>query len=254
MRLTVLVVLLYGICCAMAFGQSGSRQDAQARDVSAYRNNTTQQQSSGPLKDNGGSLIADTLSRPADPNQLKYADASILGVPEPKPREIKKHELITIIISENSDSSTNDSSDLERSGDVDAKLDSYIQLNTKTLSLHPVQPAITPEIKAEGSHDFKGTGQLQRTDTFTGRIGAEVIDVKPNGTVVLQAHKHIKNDEEEQEITLTGICRAVDVSPDNTIQSNVLHDLDVKKVTKGAAHDTAKRGWMQKLLQVIAPF
>jgi flagellar L-ring protein precursor FlgH len=237
----------------MAFGQS-SRQDTQQRNVAAYKNANPQPQSDQPPRDNGGSLIAESLNRPADPNQLKYGEVSILAVPEPKPREVKKHELITIIINENSDSSSQDSSDLQRSGDVDAKLDSYVQLNAKAVTLHSLTPTITPEIKAEGGHDFKGTGQVARTDSFTARIGAEVIDVKPNGTVVLQAHKHIKTDEEEQEITLTGICRAVDVSPDNTISSNVLHDLDVKKVTKGAARDTAKRGWMQKLLQIVAPF
>ena len=100
----------------------------------------------------------------------------------------------------------------------------------------------------------KGEATVDRSDSLTARITAEVVDVKPNGTLVLQAHKFIKTDDEEQEFTLTGTCRAEDVTPDNSVLSTTLHDLNVKKNSKGAARDTTKRGWVPRLLDFINPF
>jgi flagellar L-ring protein precursor FlgH len=247
-RFSLLVVALYGICCAMAFGEPAKRETANAPLPAPDRNGR-------PLtQNNGGSLMADALNRPVDPNQLKYSDVSILAVPEAKPREIKKHDLVTIIVAEDSQSSSKGTTDLKKNADFDAKLDSYVKLNLAQLSAKAVTPAVTPEVKGEFQRDFKGDATVDRQDTFTARIGAEVIDVKPNGTLVIQAKKHIKTDEEEQDFVLTGVCRAVDLTPDNTILSNTLHDLDVHKVTKGAARDTTKRGLIPRLLDFVNPF
>ena len=67
---------------------------------------------------------------------------------------------------------------------------------------------VTPiQLQTSGQRDFKGTSTVERDDTFTGRITAEVVDVKPNGTLILQATETIKTDEEEQRVTLIGTCR-----------------------------------------------
>ncbi len=80
------------------------------------------------------------------------------------------------------------------------------------------------------------------------------MDVKPNGTFAVQARKRIKHDEEEQEYTLTGICRAGDLTPDNTLLSTQMHDLSIERLTKGAVRDTTNRGWIPKLLDFVNPF
>ena len=198
--------------------------------------------------------MIDSMTRKRDPNEVKYSEASILALPEVKPREVKKHDLVTIIVAEESQSSSKGTTDLKKSADLDMKLDSYIKLNAAQLAIHGVTPAVTPELKAEGSRNFKGDATVDRQDTFTARIGAEVIDIKPNGNLVIQAKKRIKTDEELQDFVLTGECRAVDLTPDNTILSNTLHDLNVHKATKGAARDTTKRGFVPRLLDFINPF
>ena len=78
--------------------------------------------------------------------------------------------------------------------------------------------------------------------------------MKPNGTMVLQARQHIKNDEEEQMMILSGICRVEDITPDNTVLSTQIYDKDVAKTNKGALRDTTKRGWVPKLLDAVNPF
>ena len=78
--------------------------------------------------------------------------------------------------------------------------------------------------------------------------------MKPNGTLVLQARKQIKTDDEEQQFILTGTCRVEDVSADNTILSTQLFDLQLEKNHNGAVRDATKRGWFLKFLDALNPF
>ena len=256
-RFTLLVTALYGICCVMAWGQP-TAASREAETSAPALNIANQRDAGGPLTvPHGGSILKATLARdPAkeDPDRVRYSDLSVLAVPLPKPRVVHKHDLVTIIVREESQSSSKGTTDLKRNSDIDAKIDAYVNMNFKKLALEAHTPTPAPEIKGEFSRNFKGDGNVDRTDSFTARIGAEVLDVKPNGTIVIQARKHIKTDEEEQDFVLTGNCRAEDIGPDNTVLSNTLHDLDVKKSTKGATRDTTKRGWISRLLDWGNPF
>jgi flagellar L-ring protein precursor FlgH len=78
--------------------------------------------------------------------------------------------------------------------------------------------------------------------------------VKPNGTLVLQARKKIKNDEEEQILLCSGICRVEDITPDNTVLSTQLFDLEFTKTNKGQVRNTTRTGLIHKLLDFVNPF
>ena len=142
-----------------------------------------------------------------------------------------------------------------KQADFDAKVDQWIKLNLATFSLHGTAQANNPvETKLEGTRDWKTSGAFDRADSETLRLEAEILDVKPNGTLVVQARKHIKNDEEEQTIILTGTCRVQDVDSSNSVLSTDLHDLDLKKVTTGVIRDNTKRGLLPRLLDFVNPF
>jgi flagellar L-ring protein precursor FlgH len=257
-RFTLLVTALYGICCVMAWGQpNAAPREAEASTPPAPPI-ANQRDPGGPLTaPHGGSILKATLARDPskeDPERVKYSELSVIAVPLPKPRVVHKHDLVTIIVREESQSSSKGTTDLKKNADIDAKIDAYVNMNFKKLALEAHVPNPAPEIKGEFARNFKGDATVDRSDTLTARIGAEVLDVKPNGTIVIQARKHIKTDEEEQEFVLTGSCRAEDIGPDNSVVSNTLHDLDVKKSTKGAARDTTKRGWIPRLLDWGNPF
>ncbi|HEV8605090.1 MAG TPA: flagellar basal body L-ring protein FlgH [Tepidisphaeraceae bacterium] len=204
---------------------------------------------------NGGSLLKATLAAAPDPSKARIASISFFSVPDPEPKVIKKHDLVTIIIREESEMSTDGKSDLKKNSDLDARLDEWVKFNFKNFALQGGgEGAIPPAIKMSGARNFKGEAKLERTDSFLARITAEVVDVKPNGTFAIQARKLIKKDEEEQEFILTGICRGADVTPDNTVLSSQVYNLALNTQHKGAVRDTTKRGFIPKLLDFINPF
>jgi flagellar L-ring protein precursor FlgH len=206
------------------------------------------------MQNNSGSLLQASLPQQAENND-KTPAFSLTAVPEQQPKILKKHDLITIIVQEVSQFASTGTTDLQKSADFDAKVDQWISLKLGALSVHGTGQATNPvETKLEGTRDFKGEADVDRSDTFTLRLEAEVIDVKPNGTMVIQAKKHIKTDEEDQQIILTGTCRVQDIDSSNSVLSTALHDLDIQKITKGAVRDTTKRGLIPRLLDFINPF
>jgi flagellar L-ring protein precursor FlgH len=205
----------------------------------------------------GGSLLQATLSTSPDPHKAPLSAVSFVAVPEPQPKLVKKHDLVTIIIRESTEFASDGTTDLKKEADVAASVQEWIKVK-KFLTDFQLQGggegATPPSIKMSGSRNFKGEATVDQTDTFTTRLTAEVVDVKPNGTFAIQARRKMKHNEEQQEMIVTGVCRAADLSLDNTLLSTQVHDLSIETNHKGAVRDTTKRGLVPKLLDFLNPF
>lgn len=206
------------------------------------------------LQRSNGSLLRANLLALRDPVQAKLSDVSLIAVPEPAPRKIRKHDLVTIIVREESAFSSEGKSDLKRQNTFDARLEEFIKLSLQNKTLSGGNNTNMPSIKGSSQRDFKGEATVDRTDSLTLRVTAEVADVKPNNTLVLQARKTIKTDEEEQYILLSGVCRAEDVTADNSVLSTQLADVALQKSHKGAVRDTTERNFLDKLFSGLSLF
>ncbi|HWG03503.1 MAG TPA: flagellar basal body L-ring protein FlgH, partial [Beijerinckiaceae bacterium] len=204
------------------------------------------------MKKTGGSLLQ--AQQLVEASAGNAAASGYLTVPEPIPRTLKKHDLLTIVINEESEITSKGTNNMTRDSEFDAKVSNFVQVKPKSLTLLGLTPTTTPEVNLSGKRSFQGEGEVDRSDSFTARITAEVVDVKPNGTVILQARKRIKTDEEEQQFILTGTCRADDITAANTILSSQMFDLELQKNHKGDVRNATKRGVLGKLLDVINPF
>jgi len=206
------------------------------------------------IQRSGGSLMRAMLHTQADSGTVQTAAASYIAVPDPKPKLLHKHDLVTIVVSETSQYAANGTSDLEKTADFDWQIPNYLKLRLTHLAMIGENPATPLELKSTAQRDVKGTVQLERDDTMTARITATVIDVKPNGTLMLEASEEIVVDDEEQKIVLTGVCRVDDVTADNTVLSTQLYDLNLTKRHRGATVDTTKRGFVPRILDWLDPF
>jgi flagellar L-ring protein precursor FlgH len=269
----VRVALLSILGAGSAFGQTAATpKDASERHTVApverrplpvgaghqQQAEVAQAQAANPvdlLRQNGNSLLKAQLASPGDPRQATLKEVSYTAVSPPEPKVIRKHDLVTIIIREQSTFSSDGKSELKRESTLDAAITDFVKLKLSNFEIEGggIGP-IPPRVSMEGKRESKDEGTVDRTDTFTARITAEVLDVKPNGTLVLQARKRIRTDDEEQTFIFSGICRAEDISADNTILSSAIHDQETTKTHKGTVREATRRGWGGKLLDAISPF
>lgn len=203
-----------------------------------------------------GSLLRATVTPAHEPAVGANLDKiSFFAVPPPEPKIVRKHDLLTIIVREESESKHEGSTDLSKEFELEAKVEEWVKLNLANLQLDggPLGDN-APSIKLGGSRTFEGEGTAERSDSITARIQAEVLDVKPNGTLVLQARKTIRSDENEVRFILSGVARVEDITADNTVLSTQIFDLELQKMTKGAVTASTRRGWVPKLLDFVNPF
>jgi flagellar L-ring protein precursor FlgH len=259
------LVALVSCTSPLAFGQQQTANRAQASPANGAQqqpdtppkplNNNDAAVAGQVMQRNGGSLLRATLTAPVDPAQAKIDNVSFFSVPAPEPRVIKKHDQVTIIIREESEFKSEGTTETKKSADLDARIDEFIKLNLANWAIEGGGEGDNPpSIKMSGKRNFKGEGTVDRQDSLTARVTAEVIDVKPNGTLVLQGRKRITTDDEYQQFLITGIARAEDVTADNTVLSTQLADFNLRKTHKGNVRNATKKGFIPKLLDVINPF
>jgi flagellar L-ring protein precursor FlgH len=185
---------------------------------------------------------------------------SLIAVGKPETRKFNIHDIITIIVREESTSKTSADSSAEKKASINTELKDWIQFKvegdgkSRKLLTDPGIATRTPSIDASGQTKYEGEGEVNRKDSFLTKISATVIDVKPNGTLVIEARRFIQMDDEKITMTLTGMVRPDDISPINTVNSTSVADLVVTKKTEGVARNAAKQGWLIRLVQAINPF
>lgn len=180
---------------------------------------------------------------------------SMIAVEVPKPREFAVHDLVTIIIDESSRSSSEQTLDTKKESSADVGLNAMLSpRDLLELQLRQGNLSNLSLLDFDTEREFKGEGEYERTDRFSARITAEVIDVKPNGTLVLEARKEIVRDEEATTIVLSGICRREDITGSNTILSSQLADLQVVQNNSGKVKDAAKKGLFTNIFDAVFNF
>jgi len=185
------------------------------------------------------------------------ARTSFSAVALPEPRKYALHDLVTIIVRESIENDSKAAIETGKDTKFNGEISDFPQLNLAdlfNLNLKPNVSSATPKLGVKYTADFEGEGTQSRKDTFTSRITARIIDVKPNGTLVLEARKYMKNDSENLTLVLTGTCRKEDVTSDNTILSTQLYDLNLVKDTGGELRKATKKGVLTRVLEGLFNF
>lgn len=170
-------------------------------------------------------------------------------------RSFKLHDIIYIIVSVSASATTDEQSDVERKNRETLIIQQYLRLKQDGLGFD--LKGETPEklgLNMRGDKTNEGDGQSDRADTLRTRLAAEVVDIKPNGNLVLEARHTFTKQREKTTITLSGVARPLDVTPDNVIYSYNIADADIRYESSGPVTDANRRGWLGKVLDKVWPF
>jgi flagellar L-ring protein precursor FlgH len=208
------------------------------------------------------------LSEPEAPKMSKdgvveqgpLATVSYTAVLTPPPRKFAVQDLITIIIREDSEATSEGNLETEKESKIKGEVRSFPHLNLYDLLTKQLTSSDRdddnpfPSVDLSFKNEFTGDGEYERKDTMTTRLTARVVDVKPNGVLSLEARTFMKNDDEEVTITVTGFIRPDDVTPANTVMSTQVFDLHVAKTHEGEIRKAAKKGLLTKILDTLFNF
>ena len=146
-------------------------------------------------------------------------------------------DLVTIIIVERAQAT--------QSTATQAGQDAALQLGP--ISLADIVPVIPP-ISASGSDSNAARGSTTRGGSLNARMTAQVVDVLPNGNLLIEGRQTIIVNEEEQIIVVSGIVRPQDIAPDNTVLSTFIADATIPYSGTGPIAEKQKPGLLTRLL------
>ena len=107
---------------------------------------------------------------------------------------------------------------------------------------------------ASSSNKLNGKADYKDERTFEDSITVTVVDVQPNGNLVVMGTRRRNIGGDTQVIEVSGIVRPSDILFDNTIKSTQVADFRLVSKNGGVADPYTRPGWLGSIFDIIWPF
>lgn len=173
--------------------------------------------------------------------------------PAPPPPQIKVHDIITIEVDEKVEVIVNSRFNRQRNGSYKAQLKDFVRLKDGLERLAPAAQT-QPTIDATITNRLQTIGQLTDQEGISYKIAATVVDVLPNGTIVLEARKSIRTNQDFFEYRLTGRIDKSAITPARHARTEDIAELKIERSQRGKVFDSTKVNWGTRLFDFVSPF
>jgi flagellar L-ring protein precursor FlgH len=162
-------------------------------------------------------------------------------------------DIVTVAIFERASASKEANTSTSRDSSASAGIDRLFGLEK---NIGTINSTINPSrlLDATYQSDFEGSGKTSRKEDLVATLTAQVMEVLPNGNLVISGSKTVTVNREQQLIRLSGIVRQADISPHNIVDSKNILDARIVYTGKGVISDKQGQGWLVRILDNVWPF
>lgn len=194
-------------------------------------------------------------ARPAQPPENRYANGAIFNAGTSRPlfedrRARYVGDILTINISENTSASVKSNSAASRTSAVDIGVPSVTGLPSNKW----LNRSLGVGASADSSNTFSGEGESAAKNVFTGAITVTVIEVLPNGNLLVSGEKQVAVGHGQEYIRLSGVVNPTFITATNTIASSRVADARVEYKESGYISEAQIMGWLARFFLSVLPF
>jgi flagellar L-ring protein precursor FlgH len=131
--------------------------------------------------------------------------------------------------------------DTDRSNTFDGKLGNFADLGEFGMS-------------AQSGNSLKSKADYKDERTFEDSVTVTVVDIQPNGNLVVMGTLNRNISGDTQIIEVSGIVRPSDIMFDNTIKSSQVADFRLISKNGGVSEPYTRPGWLGRIFDVVWPF
>jgi len=166
--------------------------------------------------------------------------------------DVARHigDILTIKISEVSELENKAERDLEKTTKRSADFDGKVGIDHIITSI----PGIHLGAGEEYKNKLEGSAEYKDDRSFVDSITVVVVDIMPNGNLVVMGTRTRNIADDIQTIEVSGIVRTSDIEFDNTIESERVADFHIVTNNKGVSAPFNKPNWLGGIFNVIWPF
>jgi flagellar L-ring protein precursor FlgH len=163
-------------------------------------------------------------------------------------RASQVNDVITIVVSDQASAVSRGATTSSRKSEVNGTVGSLLGV------VGPRSP-LSQLVTSSGGRKLDGQGETSRQTTISTTLSAVVVEVLPNGAMIIEGAKDIWVNSERQTVRLRGVARWQDIGPQNRIASDRLADLEVRVEGKGVVGDAIHRpNLIYRILLGLLPY
>ena len=155
-------------------------------------------------------------------------------------------DIVTIQIVEKVTAKQNSTSTIDRSSETSAGISAFPFIGASKLG--------KLDLGAKSANAFSGKGGTESSNTFTGAITATVIEVLPNGHLVVAGEKQIGVNENVDVLRFSGTVDPRSLQPGSVVASTQVANARVQSRGRGAQSEAQAMGWLSRAFNSVAPF
>ncbi len=155
-------------------------------------------------------------------------------------------DIVTIVVSE--------AQTVQDDGKMETSKSSSLDSSLQVFDVKPNAFNTLPALKYSSDRSVDGESKYSQKGKFETRLSAVVLDVKPNGSLLVEGRRTIHLDGDLKEIRVRGLVRPVDVRSDNSVSSDRIADADVLYDSDGGRSRAIEKNWFEIVLDFLWPF
>lgn len=160
-------------------------------------------------------------------------------------RAMRVGDILTVIVRETHKIKNEDKVNRENATSLAARLNAY------TLSDRTFKENTLPRFDVRQERSMKGQAKQEKDSDVQARVAVIVVDVLPNGNLVVAGQRVVKVDDEEKTLRISGIVRPLDVDKANTVASSDVADARVSVTSEGGNARVTSRGPIGTLFDTL---
>lgn len=154
-------------------------------------------------------------------------------------------DVLTVKITENTNAATKSNSNANSNGSSKASVDAINGL--------PGKGFLGLNLGAQHNSSFSGKGEAASNNLFSGTMTATVIEVYPNGNLLISGEKQLGITNQTEYVRVSGVVNPRFIS-NNTIESSRIADARIELKSAGYVSEAQIMGWLARFFLTVLPF
>ena len=161
-----------------------------------------------------------------------------------RPRNVG--DILTIVISEKMNASKTSGANATRDGSTSADFSVVPRVIGGLLN--------NQSAELSGKTGLNAKGGATAGNTFNGNITVTVVDVMPNGNLLVSGEKQMLINQGTEFIRFSGVVNPRSVTGNNTVLSTQVADARIEYSAKGYIDEAQHMGWLQRIFLNVMPY
>lgn len=163
-------------------------------------------------------------------------------------------DIVTVVIEIDEEAEIRNRTNRTRDAEEGLNVPNFFGLQTLAENVLPGGANLDPAIEASSSSATNGDGSIRRQEKLTLQVAATVVNVLPNGHLVIAGNQEVRVNSELRDLQVAGVIRPEDISRRNTITYEKIADARVLYGGRGTLTDLQDPRYGHQALDAVLPF